>query len=44
VVADKPWIGSGRVEANAADIRRALRLYRRACLILWGVAAAVWLI
>ena len=44
VVAGKPWIGSGRVEADAADIRRALRLYRRACLILWGVAAAVWLI
>lgn len=44
VMTDKPWIGSGRVEADAADIRRALRLYRRACLILWGVAAAVWLI
>ena len=44
VMADKPWIGSGRVEANAADIRCALRLYRRACLILWAIAALVWLI
>lgn len=44
VMTDKPWIGSGRVDATAADIRRALRLYRRACLILWGIAAAVWLI
>jgi len=44
VLHDKPWIGSGRVEVEADDIRRALRLYRRACLLLWGIAAAVvWL-
>jgi adenosylcobinamide-phosphate synthase len=36
---DKPWFGSGRAEAGAGDIRRALRLYRRACLLLWGIAA-----
>jgi adenosylcobinamide-phosphate synthase len=41
VVADKPWIGSGRTELDAADIRRALRVYRRACLLLWLVAGGV---
>ena len=33
------WMGDGRAEANAADIRRALRLYRRACGLLWALAA-----
>jgi adenosylcobinamide-phosphate synthase len=33
------WMGDGRAEATAADIRRALRLYRRACWLLWGLAA-----
>jgi adenosylcobinamide-phosphate synthase len=33
------WMGDGRAEAGAADIRRALALYRRACLLLWGLAA-----
>ncbi len=33
------WMGDGRAEADAADIRRALALYRRACLLLWGLAA-----
>ncbi len=33
------WMGDGRAEANAADIRRALGLYRRSCLLLWGLAA-----
>lgn len=32
------WMGEGRAEATAADIRRALALYRRACLLLWGLA------
>ena len=32
------WMGDGRAEATAADIRRALRLYRRACGLLWGLA------
>lgn len=31
-VAD-PWIGDGRAEATAADIRSALRVYRTACAI-----------
>lgn len=33
------WMGDGRAQANAGDIRRALRLYRTACLLLWGFAA-----
>jgi adenosylcobinamide-phosphate synthase len=34
----KPWIGDGRTDADAKDIDHALRIYRRACLILWLVA------
>lgn len=37
---DDGWMGDGRAEAGAADIRRALALYRRACLLLWGLAVA----
>lgn len=32
------WMGSGRAEADAADIHRALKLYRTACIILFIVA------
>lgn len=32
------WMGSGRAEADAADIRRALRLYRTACILLFAAA------
>ncbi|WP_279358897.1 adenosylcobinamide-phosphate synthase CbiB [Methylobacterium indicum] len=35
------WMGSGRAEATADDIARALVLYRRACLLLWGLAAGL---
>ena len=38
---DKPWIGSGRSDANAGDLRRALRVYARACLLLWLIAGGV---
>ena len=31
------WMGDGRAEATAADLRRALRLYRLACAIQLGV-------
>jgi adenosylcobinamide-phosphate synthase len=31
------WMGSGRIEATAADIRRALALYRVACGLQIGV-------
>ncbi len=33
------WMGDGRAEATAADISRALALYRRSSLLLWGLAA-----
>lgn len=33
------WMGDGRAEANAADIRHALELYRRSCGLLWALAA-----
>jgi adenosylcobinamide-phosphate synthase len=43
---DDAFMGEGRREADAADIRRALRLYGRACMIeavaVAAVAAAVW--
>ena len=43
---DDAFMGSGRREADAADIRQALRLYQRACAIqavtLAMAAAAVW--
>lgn len=41
VTHDKPWIGDGRADATVADIRRGLRLYRRACLCLWIIAGSV---
>ena len=37
---DDAFMGSGRREAGAADIRQALRLYKRACAIQ-AVALAV---
>ena len=37
-VQDKAWIGDGREDADATDIVRALRIYRRACLGLWLIA------
>lgn len=44
VMHDKPWIGQeGRADAVPVDIRRALTVYRRACLILWLLAGAVTL-
>ncbi len=39
----KPWIGDGRTNASALDIRRALRVYMMACLLLWLIAgSATW--
>ena len=37
----KPWIGNGRATATAADLARALVIYRRACLIVWIVAGGL---
>lgn len=43
VTHDKPWFGTGSDDAGAAEIRRSLRLYRRACLLLWLLAGgAAW--
>lgn len=40
----KAWIGDGRPDADACDIRRALGLYVRACGLLWLIAGGVaWL-
>ncbi|KRE03342.1 CobD/CbiB family cobalamin biosynthesis protein [Bosea sp. Root670] len=36
---DDHWMGDGRAEANAVDIRRALALYNRSCGLLWALAA-----
>jgi len=41
VVQDKPWIGEGRTVVEAADIARALHVYRHACLALWLIAGGV---
>ncbi|TCP32745.1 adenosylcobinamide-phosphate synthase [Sphingomonas sp. BK235] len=41
VTSAKPWIGDGRTALGPRDIRRALAIYRRACLSLWLVAGAV---
>ena len=36
------FMGSGRREATAADIRAALALYRRACRVQWAALAAIF--
>jgi adenosylcobinamide-phosphate synthase len=41
---DDAFMGSGRREANAADVRRALGVYRAACVALWGLLLAVLVI
>jgi adenosylcobinamide-phosphate synthase len=38
------FMGSGRREATAADITRALRLYKAACVAQWLVLLAIFLI
>lgn len=37
---DDVWMGDGRAEATAADISKALRLYRKACGLLAAAALA----
>ncbi|WIW89733.1 adenosylcobinamide-phosphate synthase CbiB [Sphingobium sp. V4] len=40
----KPWIGDEGLDAIAGDVGRALAIYRRACILLWLIAAVVaWL-
>lgn len=42
---DKPWIGSGGRGAAGADVRRALRIYVRACAALIVAAGGIaWLL
>ncbi|MGC2776579.1 MAG: adenosylcobinamide-phosphate synthase CbiB [Bradyrhizobium sp.] len=43
LVADA-WMGHGRADLNASDIRRALRLYRLACLIQALIIATLFLV
>jgi adenosylcobinamide-phosphate synthase len=41
--ASRPWLGDGPAP-DAADLRCALSVYRRACLLLWMIVGAVaWL-
>jgi adenosylcobinamide-phosphate synthase len=45
VIAPKPWIGEEGRTAGAADLRRALAIYRRACVLLAFIALGVaWLV
>jgi adenosylcobinamide-phosphate synthase len=41
VMVDDAYMGDGRREANAADIRRALSLYRRALILQWVALAGL---
>jgi len=43
VLADDPWIGNGRAEATAADIRRGLRLFLATCVVHVMIIALLWL-
>jgi adenosylcobinamide-phosphate synthase len=38
------WMGDGREAATPDDIERALALFRKACAILWALAAALALV
>lgn len=43
-VAARAWLGVGRAPTGAGDIRRALGVYRRGCLLLWlVVGGCLWL-
>ena len=44
VVVNDPWLGDGRAKATSDDIRRALGLYRIACLLLVALLAMIALI
>jgi len=41
---DEPWVGDGRARVGPRDIRRALRLYGRACLLNGGLVLALLLL
>ena len=37
----KPYIGDGRADATAADLRAALGIYRRACVLFFVIAGGI---
>jgi adenosylcobinamide-phosphate synthase len=41
---DDPWMGDGRSDLGAADIRAALRLYLAAAALLAAIVLGVWLL
>lgn len=41
VTVEDHWMGDGRADAGAADIRRALRIYRTACAVQAALLAAL---
>ena len=42
--AHRAWLGDG-LAPSAPDLRRALWVYRRACLLMWAMAGAIaWLL
>jgi adenosylcobinamide-phosphate synthase len=43
-IVDDAFMGTGRSEANAADIRQALLLYRIACVLSWGALLSILVI
>lgn len=44
ILVDDAWMGQGRADATTADLRRALALYRTACLAQWGVLLGLTLL
>ena len=38
---DRRWIGEGGADVSGGDLRRALGIYRIACLLLWIIAGGV---
>ena len=43
-IVDDRWMGDGRAEAAAGDIRAALALYRRALALMWAAVVALLLL
>jgi adenosylcobinamide-phosphate synthase len=43
-IVDDAFMGTGRSEANATDIRQALLLYRIACVLSWGALLSILVI
>jgi adenosylcobinamide-phosphate synthase len=43
-ITEQPWIGDGRSELTASDIRRALSLYRKSCAVQIASCAIVTII